>query len=359
MSGIQEIITRAPESRAPVNVGLLGAGSIARVHAVAWAASGIARVGAVFDIDTGKARAFADKNCPDAKVIATADEFLACAETGLVDVCTNEPAHAAAAIPAVRLGKRVLSEKLLAHDMDAGASMMAAARSAKHEPWIQYNYRFFPGIRKLREMIDGNAQGALKQMQFACGAHCFNHALDSALWLMGGEVEEVSATGKLALDPSEQLGVAADIAYIPHGLLVSVRLSGGRLLGFHVTRFPEPFAPAKIPFHILALFEREAMELTSLSWNGDMRGCLRQLPDEPNLLADQPTASSQDGSFNPSLAAVARAVAGHHEPLATWQDGWRVMLVSHAACLSVASGKSVAYAELAERWQTRIERAAS
>lgn len=354
MSSTRKIITRIPKSGAPVNVGLIGTGSIARVHAAAWAASGIARVGAVFDIDTGKARSFAEKNCPNAKVLATADDFLARAEIDLVDVCTSEPAHAATAIPAVHSGKRVLCEKLLAHTMDAGASMMAAAGAAKYEPWIQYNYRFFPGIRILREITDGNTHGPLKQMQVTCGAHCFNHLLDSALWLMGGELEEISASGRLARDPSDQLGVAADIAYIPHGMLVSVRLSGGRLLGFHVTRFPEPFAPAKIPFHIVALFEREAMELTSLGWNGDMRGCLRQLPDGPNLLADQPTASSQDGSFNPALAAVARAVAGDHTSLATWQDGWRVMLASHAACLSVESGKSVSCAGLADRWQKRI-----
>lgn len=341
---------------AKLRVGIVGTGGIAKIHAGAWNATGSCEIVALCDLDTARAQEFSARHAPQAGVFASLDDFLAQDGIDLIDVCVNERAHAAVAVPSLESGRDTLCEKILAPQMEEGARMVRAARASRRLAFTQYNYRFFPGLAKIREAVREQPYGELRQIHVNCSAHCFNHLLDSMLYLAGSEPARISALSNRPIDPDVNLGVSTAIAYIPAGSLgAQIVLENDVLLSFHTTLVPKPFAAVKIPFQVTAFFETEVIELSSLRWMDRMCGVLRKLPDGENLLAGETEHNGQVLSFNPALAAVAETCRGGSPAIAParWEDGWRVMLVSHALARSAETGQALDFADVREYWGAR------
>jgi len=144
---------------AAVRVLLVGAGTIARVHAGALRDLGDrAEVVGVVDVDPAVAAPFArEYGIPRAG--ADLDALLAETRPDLVHVCTPPAAHLDAARAALAAGAHVLVEKpptLTLRDLDALAA--ASAASGRHVATV-FQHRFGSGARRLRALRDAGVLG--------------------------------------------------------------------------------------------------------------------------------------------------------------------------------------------------------
>jgi len=116
------------------------------------------------------------------------DEALREVRPDLVSVATQEPQHAEVTLKALAAGAHVYCEKVMADRIAAAEDMLGAARRAKRQLMIGYNYRFSPSAVKVREWLDARAVGEpLYATAFTFG-FCLHHCTDLVLSLLGKPV---------------------------------------------------------------------------------------------------------------------------------------------------------------------------
>lgn len=112
---------------------------------------------AVVDIDQGRAEATARERGCDAMTDAHA--AIARADVDAVVISTSNDQHAPLGIAALRAGKHVLVEKPLARQPDEAAELVAAARTSGRVLQTGFNHRFYPSVKKARELVREGAIG--------------------------------------------------------------------------------------------------------------------------------------------------------------------------------------------------------
>lgn len=138
-------------------VGIIGCGDIAEQHAAAYVANG-ATIVALADVNRVATEKFAAKY-EGAKAF---DDYKALLDSGLVDVisiCTPPSTHEEIAVSALSKGIHVLCEKPLANTIEEGLRIAEAARASKAKFTIGFRHRFFPAVRKVKELIDSGKIG--------------------------------------------------------------------------------------------------------------------------------------------------------------------------------------------------------
>jgi predicted dehydrogenase len=138
----------------------------------------------------------------------------------IVDICAPGFLHAEIAIAALAAGKHVLVEKPLANTLAEAEAMTAAAQSARSKgvkSMIGFNYRRVPALALARELIAEGRLGTIRHVRAAylqdwlvdpespmtwrlrketAGSGALgdiaSHAIDQVLFLLGGQVTEVS-----------------------------------------------------------------------------------------------------------------------------------------------------------------------
>jgi predicted dehydrogenase len=144
---------------APLTIGIVGTGSIARVHLEALRALGDqAEVIAAADSDDRQLREF----CAEYQIAASYPSLaalLAARRPDLVHVCTPPFAHAAQALACLQAGCSVLVEKPPALSLRDLAAVTAAEQAGG--PWFAtvFQHRFGSGARRLRALIDSGLLG--------------------------------------------------------------------------------------------------------------------------------------------------------------------------------------------------------
>jgi predicted dehydrogenase len=141
------------------SVAIIGAGTIARVHADALASLGDqARLVAAADTDADALREFCCAHGISRRHGSVAD-LLDAAPPDLAIVCTPPGAHAPQALACLRAGSSVLVEKPPALSV-AELEQMASAPAAGG-PWLAtvFQHRFGSGAQRLRSMIGSGVLG--------------------------------------------------------------------------------------------------------------------------------------------------------------------------------------------------------
>lgn len=329
-------------------VAILGAGGVSRHHAEAWQTCPHAELVGFVDLVVEKAQSRADEYGGIAA--GSIDALLEQTDVDLVDVCTREPHHAKAAIPLVERGMPVICEKIMAHEMKAGLQMVRAARVANTFAAVQYNYRAIPGIARIRDAVQSGEYGALRHLTVIAVRNCFNHLLDTVLHICG-PAREVTAVGQ-GSEADAQCGVAADIAYLPSSAFSAVIVTDGPL----VTMSCGSTHHKHLPFHITACFEEATLQLSGLSWPTELIGELRHLPETSSLLADYDGPRDTGSlSFTPALWENARRLLAGEEPWCDWEQGWQVMLASHACMRSIERGGRIDMAVVKKEIEAMVE----
>jgi UDP-N-acetyl-2-amino-2-deoxyglucuronate dehydrogenase len=149
--------------------GIIGAGTIAAVHADAVARLPGARLAAVTDVAPGAAQAFAAaRGCA--------------AEPTLDALLVPSGLHAEVGVRAAKAGKHLVVEKPLDVSLEAADRLIAAAREAGVVLTVMSQHRFDPGLLELKRMIDDGALGTLLTGEASTKWFRTQAYYDSAQW---------------------------------------------------------------------------------------------------------------------------------------------------------------------------------
>ncbi len=209
----------------PLNLGIIGAGRIGRLHAntLTTRVAG-AELLAVADIFEDAAKAAAeDYRIPD--YTADPTELISSGDIDAVVICSSTDSHCRFIIEAARAGKQIFCEKPIAFDLAEIDEALAAVAEAGVELQIGFNRRFDANHARLKLAIEDGEIGEAHTMMIisrdpspppidyikVSGGLMMDmmiHDFDMARFLLG-EVEEIYALGDVKIDPA--IGEAGDI----------------------------------------------------------------------------------------------------------------------------------------------------
>ena len=209
-----------------VNVGLIGAGRIGKLHAqhLAFRVPG-ANLVAVADIS---ARA-AEECAAGFQVAAACQDYrtiLQDADIEAVVVCSSTDTHAQIVEEAAAAGKHIFCEKPLDFDLSRIDQVLAAVDQAGVKLQIGFNRRFDSNFKRVRELVAAGAIGEphivritsrdpapppIEYVKVSGGIFLDMtiHDFDMARYLIDSEVTELYVAGGVLVDPA--IGKAGDI----------------------------------------------------------------------------------------------------------------------------------------------------
>lgn len=151
-----------------LNVGLIGAGFMAKAHSIAyagmpmffWPAPAIPVKKKLVDINPAAAEDSAAKLGFESWGTDW-HEIVDDPEIDIVDICTPNNVHAEIAIAAAKAGKHILCEKPLSLTTEQAKEMYHAARDAGVTTMVAFNYRRTPAVQLARKYIEEGAIGEI------------------------------------------------------------------------------------------------------------------------------------------------------------------------------------------------------
>ncbi len=223
-----------------INVGIIGAGRIGRVHAENLA-----------------------YRIPEAQVVAVSDVFLEAAEKCALDfqipvafkdhrailenkdieaviICSSTDTHAQFISEAAIAGKHIFCEKPIALDLAKIDQALKTVEQNGVKLQIGFNRRFDPNFKQAHELVAAGKIGTphllritsrdpapppLEYVKVSGGIFLDMtiHDFDMARYLMGNEVEEIYAAGTVLVDPA--IGAAGDV----DTALITLRFANGAM----------------------------------------------------------------------------------------------------------------------------------
>ncbi|MEQ8778028.1 MAG: inositol 2-dehydrogenase [Roseibium album] len=198
-----------------VNVALLGAGRIGKVHAKALGATDGANLVAVADAFEDAAIALAGKH---GARVSTIDAIAAADDVDAVIICTPTNMHADLIEQFARAGKAIFCEKPIDLSLERTKSCLKTVEECGAVLMLGFNRRFDPHFRAVREAIDEGRIGDVEMVQIISrdpgappptyiqsSGGIFRdmtiHDFDIARFLLGEEISTVYATASVLVDP--------------------------------------------------------------------------------------------------------------------------------------------------------------
>ena len=209
-----------------VNVGIIGAGRIGRLHAehLAYRIPD-ANIIAIADIRVEAAeRCGADLQIPSA--VQDHREIMENPDIEAVIICSSTDTHAQMIEEAAAAGKHIFCEKPIDFDLARIDRALEAVDKAGVKLQIGFNRRFDPNFKRVREMVADGKIGTphilritsrdpepppIEYVRVSGGIFLDMtiHDFDMARYLIGSEVSEIYAAGGVMVDP--EIGKAGDI----------------------------------------------------------------------------------------------------------------------------------------------------
>ncbi|MEI6391799.1 MAG: inositol 2-dehydrogenase [Verrucomicrobiota bacterium] len=209
-----------------LNVGIIGAGRIGKVHAENLAFRvPEARALSITDLNREAAERVASR-CGIPAVAGSADQILADPAIRAVLICSSTDTHADLIVRAAQAGKHIFCEKPIAHSLARIDAALAAVQQAGVKLQIGFNRRFDPNFARVRAAVAGGEIGAPRLLHIisrdpapppvsyvkVSGGIFLDmtiHDFDMARFLIGDEVEEVYTAAGVMVDPA--IGEAGDL----------------------------------------------------------------------------------------------------------------------------------------------------
>jgi predicted dehydrogenase len=316
-----------------LEVALIGAGLIARLHLDAWIGAGAAvRVYS----DDGRAADLARES--GARAVDSLAAALAGADA--VDICTPTGSHHEIALAAIAAGVGVVCEKPLAATAAEAEEIVTATELAGVRLYPAHDVRFAPAFARLHELVAAGRVGAGSVGRFLFSAYHprpwtghasarsggiltdqMLHGVDLAYWVFG-DVVRVHACyqGELAT-PAPEGAVAVGTAVLTHA-------SGA--LSQVVSRWtatPQP--PVRVAFHV--------------SGTGGTVHYDTEWPQEVRVSDGEIENFGYAGEsvFAVEMSEFARAFAGGPEPRIGARDALAAVRITEAAAESAWTGRAV------------------
>ncbi len=138
----------------------MGAGAIARLHAVGWQALPVDLVG-YFDLNRETAEHFQQEF--GGTVFETLDAFFDAVD--IVDICTPAHAHRANVLAAAAAGKAIACEKPLARHVADCEAIIDAVEQAGVPLFVAHVVRFFPQYARAKAVIESGQIGDARMVR--------------------------------------------------------------------------------------------------------------------------------------------------------------------------------------------------
>lgn len=208
-----------------LNICLIGAGRIGKVHAMAVSQVEDARISHVVDAFPESARQVAEQH--HAQHIELEDAFThKLNEIDAFIVASSTDTHSPLMARCAEVGKPVFCEKPIDLDYEKAANCVKAVEQSGITCMLGFNRRFDPQFAHLKSRMDQGAIGSLETViitsrdpspppveYIKVSGGLFRdmmiHDFDMARWLLGEEPTTVYATGSVLVD--EAIGNAGDI----------------------------------------------------------------------------------------------------------------------------------------------------
>jgi myo-inositol 2-dehydrogenase/D-chiro-inositol 1-dehydrogenase len=327
-----------------LDIAVLGAGRIGRIHAGNIAAHPGARLVGIADPDTAAAAQIAA--ALGARPISVTEAMRADA----VLIASPTPTHADYVEQAASAGRAVFCEKPIDLSEARVRRCLAAVHSAGIILMTGFNRRFDPHFMALKQRLDGGEIGALELLTIISrdpsppplayvetSGGLFRdmmiHDLDMARFLLGEEPVAVSAVASCLVDPA--IGAAGDV----DTALVMLRTASGRLCQISNSRRATYGYDQRIEAHgaagLLQVGNVVATTVQAASASG-----FRSDPVLPFFLERYAAA------YRAELDAFVRAVRGDGPASPDGEDGLRALLLANAAIEAANTGRSVPPAEV-------------
>ena len=209
-----------------INVGVIGAGRIGRVHAenLAYRIPGVKLV-AVADVMVDAAKKLAG----ELGIPAAFQDHRAVMQDPQIDaivICSSTDTHAQMIKEAAATGKHIFCEKPIALDLAKIDHALQAVETSGVKLQVGFNRRFDPSFKRVRDLVATGELGTphilritsrdpapppISYVKVSGGIFLDMaiHDFDMARYLIGSEVEEVYAAGAVLVDP--EIGKAGDI----------------------------------------------------------------------------------------------------------------------------------------------------
>lgn len=209
-----------------VNVGIIGAGRIGKVHAETLAFQvAEASVVSITDIRLEAAQAVAAR-CAIPKVAANAEEIFNDPSVDGVLVCSSTDTHAELVIAAAKAGKHIFCEKPVDQGLEKIDRALAAVEEAGVKFQVGFNRRFDANFARVRAAIANGEIGAPYLMHIVSrdpappplefvktsGGMFLDmtiHDFDMARFLIGAEVQEIYTSAAVRVNP--EIGRLGDV----------------------------------------------------------------------------------------------------------------------------------------------------
>jgi myo-inositol 2-dehydrogenase / D-chiro-inositol 1-dehydrogenase len=212
--------------RKKLNVGILGAGRIGKVHAetVAFRLPEAVPL-MIADVNRKAAEAVAAR-CGIPHVTEHSEEVLANPDIDAVLICSPTDTHADLVIQAAQNGKHVFCEKPIDHSLASIDRALSAVEQAGVKLQIGFNRRFDANFARARKAVASGEIGAphvlhivsrdptpppISYIRVSGGIFLDMtiHDFDMARFLIGDEVEEIYTSAGVMVDP--EIGKAGDV----------------------------------------------------------------------------------------------------------------------------------------------------
>lgn len=149
-----------------INIGLIGAGFMAKAHSIAyagmpmffWPAPAIPVKKMIVDINETAAKDAKEKLAFESYSTDWYD-IVNNPDIQVVDICTPNNVHAEIAIAAANAGKHIICEKPLALTSEQAKEMYLAAEKNQIRTMVAFNYRKTPAIQLAKKYIDEGSIG--------------------------------------------------------------------------------------------------------------------------------------------------------------------------------------------------------
>tara|TARA_R110002020_G_scaffold18686_17_gene64886 strand:+ start:3615 stop:4652 length:1038 start_codon:yes stop_codon:yes gene_type:complete len=205
-----------------VRFGLLGAGRIGKVHAKAVSSNPRAKLVAVADAFDKAATDLAGQyGCQ----VRTVDDILSASDIDAVVICTPTDTHADLIERFARAGKAIFCEKPIDLDVERVKACLTVVDAAAGTLMVGFNRRFDPHFMAVHDVIARGEIGTVEMVTIISrdpGAPPVDyikrsggifrdmtiHDFDMARFLLGEEIESVTAQASVLIDPA--IGEAGD-----------------------------------------------------------------------------------------------------------------------------------------------------
>jgi myo-inositol 2-dehydrogenase/D-chiro-inositol 1-dehydrogenase len=327
-----------------LEIAVLGAGRIGRIHAGNIAAHPDARLAGV--ADTVPAAAAHLAMSLGARVLSVDDALRADA----VLIASPTPTHADYIERATERGCPVFCEKPIDLSADRVRVCLGVVRQTGVALMVGFNRRFDPHFSELKARLDRGAIGKVELLTIISrdpspppiayvesSGGLFRdmmiHDLDMARFLLGEEPVEVSAAASCLVDPA--IGSAGDV----DTAVVVLRTASGRLCQISNSRRASYGYDQRIEVHGAEGMLRAGNVLPTTVELADAAG-IRTDPVLPFFLERYAAA------YRAELGAFIAAVTGGRPPRPDGEDGLRALLLADAALEASRTGRSVRPAEM-------------